>query len=108
MDKNSKTYGRPLVVDKYSTDHNGEDVNTKGVCPAALGSKDEQPAAYSPDTQLFYVPTNHVCMLIKPKSQLLEVGIVDEILDSFQQRARARLQRGINGFDNGTCCQTYC
>jgi hypothetical protein len=47
-------------------------------------------------------------MLIKPKSQLLEVGIVDEILDSFQQRARARLQRGINGFDNGTCCQTYC
>jgi len=66
MDKNSKTYGRPLVVDKYSTDHNGTDVNTKGVCPAALGTKDEQPAAYSPDTQLFYVPTNHVCMDYEP------------------------------------------
>ena len=66
MDKNSKTYGRPLVVDKYSTDHNGEDVNTKGICPAALGTKDEQPAAYSPDTQLFYVPTNHVCMDYEP------------------------------------------
>jgi glucose dehydrogenase len=62
MDKSSKTYGRPLVVDAYSTQHNGEDSNSKGICPAALGTKDEQPAAYSPDTQLFYVPTNHVCM----------------------------------------------
>jgi lanthanide-dependent methanol dehydrogenase len=66
MDKSSKTYGRPLVVDKYSTDHNGEDVNTRGICPAALGTKDEQPAAYSPETQLFYVPTNHVCMDYEP------------------------------------------
>jgi lanthanide-dependent methanol dehydrogenase len=66
MDKSSPTYGRPLVVPKYSTEHNGEDVNTKGVCPAALGTKDEQPAAYSPDTQLFYVPTNHVCMDYEP------------------------------------------
>jgi lanthanide-dependent methanol dehydrogenase len=66
MDKSSKTYGRPLVVSQYSTDQNGEDKNTKGVCPAALGTKDEQPAAYSPDTQLFYVPTNHVCMDYEP------------------------------------------
>ena len=66
MDKNSKTYGRPLVVPQYSTEHNGEDVNSKGICPAALGSKDEQPAAFSPDTGLFYVPTNHVCMDYEP------------------------------------------
>ncbi|HEX5508221.1 MAG TPA: lanthanide-dependent methanol dehydrogenase XoxF5 [Pseudolabrys sp.] len=66
MDKNSKTYGRPQVVAQYSTEHNGEDHNTKGVCPAALGSKDEQPAAYSPETKLFYVPTNHVCMDYEP------------------------------------------
>jgi PQQ-dependent dehydrogenase (methanol/ethanol family) len=66
MDKSSKTYGRPLVLDKYSTDKQGQDVNTKGICPAALGTKDEQPAAYSPDTQLFYVPTNHVCMDYEP------------------------------------------
>jgi PQQ-dependent dehydrogenase (methanol/ethanol family) len=32
--------GRPQVVAKYSTAQNGADVNTKGVCPAALGSKD--------------------------------------------------------------------
>ena len=66
MDKNSPTYGRPKVLDQYSTDKQGEDHNNKGICPAALGSKDEQPAAYSPETQLFYVPTNHVCMDYEP------------------------------------------
>jgi PQQ-dependent dehydrogenase (methanol/ethanol family) len=66
MNKGSPTYGRPAVVPQYSTEHNGEDVNSKNVCPAALGSKDEQPAAYSPDTGLFYVPTNHVCMDYEP------------------------------------------
>jgi PQQ-dependent dehydrogenase (methanol/ethanol family) len=66
MDKSSKTYGRPLVVDKYSTEKQGENVNTKGICPAALGTKDQQPAAYSPKTKLFYVPTNHVCMDYEP------------------------------------------
>lgn len=66
MDKNSPQYGRPQVVSKYSTEQNGEDVNTTGVCPAALGTKDQQPAAYSPRTELFYVPTNHVCMDYEP------------------------------------------
>jgi len=66
MDKNSANYGRPSVVTKYSTQAGGEDHNTTGICPAALGSKDEQPAAYSPETQLFYVPTNHVCMDYEP------------------------------------------
>jgi glucose dehydrogenase len=31
-----------------------------------LGSKDQQPAAFSPKTGLFYVPTNHVCMDYEP------------------------------------------
>ena len=66
MDKNSQTYGRPQVVARYSTDQQGQDVNTKGICPAALGTKDQQPAAFSPDTGLFYVPTNHVCMDYEP------------------------------------------
>jgi len=66
MNKKSRTYGRPQVVPRYSTEHQGQDVNTKGICPAALGTKDEQPAAYSPDTGLFYVPTNHVCMDYEP------------------------------------------
>ncbi len=66
MDKTSKDYGKPVRVPKYSTEANGEDTNTKGVCPTALGTKDEQPAAYSPKTGLFYVPTNHVCMDYEP------------------------------------------
>ena len=66
MNKSSATYGRPNVVAKYAPGETGEDVNSKGICPAALGSKDEQPAAYSPETKLFYVPTNHVCMDYEP------------------------------------------
>ncbi|MDB5917618.1 MAG: PQQ-dependent dehydrogenase, methanol/ethanol family [Massilia sp.] len=58
--------GRPNVNAKYSTDKNGPDVNSKGICPSALGSKDQQPASYSPKTGLFYVPTNHVCMDYEP------------------------------------------
>jgi len=64
MDKDSKTYGRPKLVAKYSTSK--EDVNAQGICPAALGTKDQQPASYSPKTKLFYVPTNHVCMDYEP------------------------------------------
>ena len=62
---NLKT-GLPDRVAKYSTARNGEDVNTSGICPAALGTKDQQPSAYSPRTGLFYVPTNHVCMDYEP------------------------------------------
>ena len=58
--------GRPQVVAEFSTAQNGEDVNTTNICPAALGTKDQQPAAYSPKTGLFYVPTNHVCMDYEP------------------------------------------
>ncbi|EAU40815.1 putative pqq dehydrogenase protein [Fulvimarina pelagi HTCC2506] len=66
MDPESDQYGRPQVVSEYSTEQNGEDVNTTGICPAALGTKDQQPAAFSPKTGLFYVPTNHVCMDYEP------------------------------------------
>ena len=66
MNKSSPTYGRPMVLPQYSTEHNGEDVNSQNICPAALGSKDEQPSAFSPETGLFYVPTNHVCMDYEP------------------------------------------
>jgi len=66
MDPSKPNYGRPYVVDKYSTAKNGPDFNTKGICPAALGTKDQQPATFSPKTGHFYVPTNHVCMDYEP------------------------------------------
>lgn len=58
--------GRPVGVPRYSTRANGEDVNTTNICPAALGTKDQQPAAFSPKNNTFYVPTNHVCMDYEP------------------------------------------
>jgi lanthanide-dependent methanol dehydrogenase len=66
MDESSPDYGRPIVVDEFSTRVGGEDTNVTGICPAALGSKDQQPASFSPKTGLFYVPTNHVCMDYEP------------------------------------------
>ncbi|MBC9178185.1 methanol/ethanol family PQQ-dependent dehydrogenase [Pseudoroseomonas ludipueritiae] len=58
--------GRPEVVREFSTRQGGEDNNTQNICPAALGTKDQQPAAFSPRTNVFYVPTNHVCMDYEP------------------------------------------
>ncbi len=66
LDKSSSNYGRPTVVSAKSPFANGEDVNTKSVCPAALGFKDQQPMSYSPLTKLFYVPVNNVCMDYEP------------------------------------------
>ena len=53
------TTGLP-VEDPTKRTHEG--VNVLQICPAAAGGKDEQPAAFSPMTKLFYVPTNNLCM----------------------------------------------
>lgn len=66
LDKKAPNYGRPVLDEKYSPEVNGEDVNTKGICPAALGAKGPAPSAYSPRTGLVYAPTNHVCMDYEP------------------------------------------
>ncbi len=58
--------GRPIVDKKYSPGTTGPDVDVKGICPAALGSKDEQPSSYDPATGYLLVPTNHVCMTYEP------------------------------------------
>ncbi|MGH7049089.1 MAG: PQQ-dependent dehydrogenase, methanol/ethanol family, partial [Acetobacteraceae bacterium] len=66
MNPSSADYGRPSVVAKYAPGSRGANVNYTGICPAALGTKDEQPASFDPETSLFYVPTNHVCMDYEP------------------------------------------
>ena len=38
------------------------DVNVKDICPAAMGAKNHQPVSYDPNTKLFYVASNHICM----------------------------------------------
>jgi PQQ-dependent dehydrogenase (methanol/ethanol family) len=54
-----KKTGRP-VEDPAKRTKQG--VDTKDICPCAMGGKDQQPSAYSPRTGLFYVPTNNMCM----------------------------------------------
>lgn len=54
------------VPNKLATASTHQDYNAKGVCPAALGTKDQQPASYSPKTGLIYTPLNHVCMTYEP------------------------------------------
>ncbi len=39
---------------------------TTGICPAAVGSKGLEPAAYSPISGLFYLPTSNLCMELTP------------------------------------------
>jgi PQQ-dependent dehydrogenase (methanol/ethanol family) len=51
--------GVPVKDPRYGTTSKK---NGEGICPAAIGFKDQQPAAYSPITGLFYVPANHICM----------------------------------------------
>ncbi|WP_175720229.1 methanol/ethanol family PQQ-dependent dehydrogenase [Burkholderia anthina] len=58
--------GKPIRNAAYSTQAAGSDHNVKGICPSALGTKDQQPAAFDPNSSLFLVPTNHVCMDYEP------------------------------------------
>jgi len=53
------TTGRPVEVPSKRTTAKG---NTTNICPAAIGFKDQQPASYDPETGLFFVPTNNICM----------------------------------------------
>jgi PQQ-dependent dehydrogenase (methanol/ethanol family) len=34
----------------------------RDICPSSTGGRDQQPAGFSPRTQLFYTPTTNVCM----------------------------------------------
>ncbi len=54
-----KKTGRPIENPDKRTK---QGVDTKDICPCAMGGKDQQPSAYSPRTGLFYVPTNNMCM----------------------------------------------
>ena len=66
QDPAAPDYGRPVIDPRFAPERSGEDETTTGICPGALGAKNQQPAAYSPRTRLFYVPTNHMCMDYEP------------------------------------------
>jgi len=51
--------GRPVEVPEKAT-HQGR--LTKDICPSASGARDQQPAAYDPETHLLYTPSTNLCM----------------------------------------------
>jgi len=51
--------GKPVRVPSKET-HQG--VNTTDICPSSTGARDQQPAAFSPRTGLFYTPSTDLCM----------------------------------------------
>ena len=53
------TSGRPTLVDEKQT-HQGR--MTTNICPSSIGARDQQPAAFSPRTHLFYTPASNLCM----------------------------------------------
>lgn len=59
-------HGRPVVDPRRSPQAQGEDVRTDGICPAAIGAKNQAPAAYDPARGLFFVPMLRLCMDFEP------------------------------------------
>lgn len=53
------TTGRPKLVPQKET-HQGR--MTTDICPSSIGARDQQPAAFSPITKLFYSPATNLCM----------------------------------------------
>jgi PQQ-dependent dehydrogenase (methanol/ethanol family) len=51
--------GRASIVPAKMTK---QGVKVTDICPSLEGGKNQQPAAFSPATGLFYVPTNNLCM----------------------------------------------
>jgi PQQ-dependent dehydrogenase (methanol/ethanol family) len=51
--------GRPVVNPEKAT---AQGRMVKDICPSLEGGKNQQPAAFSPKTGAFYVPTNNLCM----------------------------------------------
>jgi len=51
--------GLPEKVSEKQT-HQGKD--TQYICPSSTGARDQQPAAFSPQTRLLYTPSTDLCM----------------------------------------------
>ena len=64
------TTGLP-AVNASKTVHTGQ--VTKDICPAPPGGKDMEPAAFSPLTRLFYIPSINICVDNEP----LEVNFIE-------------------------------
>jgi alcohol dehydrogenase (cytochrome c) len=63
--------GLPSLVPAMQP-HQG--IVTSGICPSPLGVKDWEPSAYSPATQLFYIPAINFCDNLEPMKAMYIAG----------------------------------
>jgi PQQ-dependent dehydrogenase (methanol/ethanol family) len=85
--------GRPVLDPSKMTE---TDVNVKDICPAAMGAKNQQPVSYDPNTKLFYVASNHICMdyqafSVKYKGGFPYVGAILNMFPAEHGDVRGRL-----------------
>jgi PQQ-dependent dehydrogenase (methanol/ethanol family) len=85
--------GRPVLDPSKMT---RADVNVKEICPAAMGAKNHQPVSYDPNTKLFYVASNHICMdyqafSVKYKGGFPYVGAIVNMYAADHGDVRGRL-----------------
>ena len=85
--------GRPILEPSKMTQ---ADVNVKDICPASMGAKNQQPVSYDPNTKLFYVASNHICMdyqafSVKYKGGFPYVGAILNMFPAEHGDVRGRL-----------------
>ncbi len=65
------TTGIPSISPAFET---GSGARVNNVCPATIGLKGHQPAAFSPGTSLFFVPLNNLCMSFRATAATYQAG----------------------------------
>lgn len=85
--------GRPVLDPAKMTQ---ADINVKDICPASMGAKNHQPVSYDPNTKLFYVASNHICMdyqafSVKYKGGFPYVGAILNMFPAEHGDVRGRL-----------------
>jgi len=63
--------GTPIVDTAFAQRASGP---RRNICPASVGTKGLEPAAYSPLTSLVYVPTTNLCMELEPIAVTYSAG----------------------------------
>ena len=61
--------GKPILNNKVNPGHNGENIVTKDICPAAVwGSSNKGMSSYHARSKLFFSYINNICMTFEPVS----------------------------------------
>ena len=72
------------------------------VCPSIDGVKSEAPAAYSPRTGYFYLPTNHTCMVQNAGQATFNTTLDPELENARQQGTNTRIIPAGEAGNDGT------